>query len=647
MCGIAGFYTPKAERTASENMNIARKIEQSIAHRGPDRGDVWQDEGGLNLIHRRLAIIDLSDDGAQPMMSPSERYVISFNGEIYNYLELRRDLLAQNVQFKGASDTEILLGGFDLWGVEKTLSKINGMFAFALYDRQKKYIHFVRDRFGKKPLYVGWVDGALVFASELKAFHCYPNFQAEINPDVLALYMKYGYVHAPYSIFKNVWQLLPASFLSLNLSKLDVNENLATKMKICWSLKNIVEEGRSNPVKKSDALIVDEFEQKLMKAVSMRMVSDVPLGAFLSGGIDSSAIVALMNKKSEAAVKTFSVGFEQKGFDEAQYAKKIACHIGADHHEFYCNDQDALNIIPQLPMIYDEPFADVSQIPTYLISAKARGHVTVVLTGDGGDEILGGYDRHTKLPNIWKKIGWIPKDIRQFLCYSLNILPEEFYKVFKPNNLKFGAQVKRAIGLMGLKNPDLIYDMLVSSSIDGDKTVLNATLPLIPLHDKTYWPENLDFLNKMLFGDMLSYRSNDLMVKTDRATMAVGLEARAPFMDYELAEYSWRLPQHMKVQGGKGKWVLREVLKRYVPQELYERPKMGFSVPIEEWLKGSLNGWANDLLNENRLKQQGLLDSQLITQKWQNFQKNEGLKTSHKDLWSHLMFQAWHDTWKK
>ncbi len=648
MCGIAGFYSVKADQNRQESLDIAQNMQRSIAHRGPDRGDIWQDEeSSLALIHRRLAIIDLSDDGAQPMFSPSKRYIVTFNGEIYNYLDLRRDLEAQGVKFKGASDTEVMLAGFDQWGIEKTLSALNGMFAFVLYDRREKYLHFGRDRFGKKPLYIGWVDKALVFSSELKTFHSYPNFSRQINQDVLALYMKYGYVHAPHSIFKNVWQLLPASILSLDLSNVKADENLATKMKTYWSLKDVAQEGRQKPVKKSDVILIDEFEGKLIKAVESRMISDVPLGAFLSGGIDSSSVVALMQKNSQTAVKTFSAGFEQEGFNEAEYAKKVANHLGTDHHEFYCSDQDALNVIPNLANIYDEPFADQSQIPTFLISALARDHVTVVLTGDGGDEILGGYDRHTKIPALWNKVSWMPKNVRQALCGTLNMLPEEFYGQFKSNNPNFGRQVKRALSLMGVNNAETIYDALVSGWVGVDSAVLGGNMPNIPLHDKAQWPDNLNFLEQMIFGDTLSYRPNDLMVKTDRASMAVGLEARAPLMDYELAEYSWRLPQHMKVQNGKGKYILREVLKRHIPEELYERPKMGFSVPLNEWLRGPLNEWANALLEPSRLKRQGLLNVDMITAQWKDFQDNQAFQNVRKDLWSILMFQAWYDQWMK
>lgn len=646
MCGIAGFYSFAKHQSRQENLSIATAMEKEIFHRGPDSGAIWQDEESpITLIHRRLAIIDLSDDGAQPMISASGRYVIIFNGEIYNYPALRTQLEEAGASFKGASDTEVMLMAFEIWGIEKTLHSLNGMFAFALWDRQERRLHFGRDRFGKKPLYIGWVGQNLVFSSELKAFHAHPDFKKEINHDALALYMKYGYVHAPYSIYKNIWQLLPASFLSFDVNRLSAGENIATSMRCYWSLKDVAKKGKENIYSKSDTDVIQEFEGKLNDAVSSRMISDVPLGAFLSGGIDSSTIVALMQAQSSVPVKTFSAGFEQKGFNEAEFAKQIAQHLGTDHHEFYCSDKQALDVVPQLPDIYDEPFADQSQIPTYLISKLAREDVTVVLTGDGGDEILGGYDRHTKIPPLWDKIGYLPQSIRKIICQALNILPEEFYGALRQNNPHFGAQVKRSLHLLGLKNPQAIYDALVSSAVDGDDFVLRGSMPDIPLHQESQDVKDMSFFDQMIFGDTLSYRPNDLMVKTDRATMAVALEARAPLMDYKLAEYAWHLPDDMKVRNGKGKWILREVLKRYVPENLYDRPKMGFSVPLNDWLRGPLNDWAEDLLAEENIKSAGLLNSNKVTKRWHDF-KNSHDTTSPKDLWTILMFQAWHQKWK-
>lgn len=634
MCGIAGFFSLKNDRNSGERQQIGQAMEQAIAHRGPDAADLWSDpDSGLVFVHRRLAIIDLSEGGRQPMHSHSGRYVMVTNGEIYNYLELQAELEAAGRAFKSRSDTEVMLVAFEHWGINQTLQKLNGMYAFVLWDRQEQQLHFVRDRFGKKPLYVGWAGNDLVFSSELKSFYAHPDFKREIEPNNVALYMRYGVMQAPYSIFKNVWQMLPAGRMTLDVSNLKANENLATKMQLYWSLKEVAENGKAQLIKASDEDVIQEFEGKLQKAVSQRMLSDVPLGAFLSGGIDSSTVVALMQKNATEAVKTFSIGFDQAEFNEAEHAKKIAAHLETDHQEFYVSGQDALDVVPNLPDIYDEPFSDQSQIPTYLISKLARDQVTVVLTGDGGDEILAGYDRHTKVTDLWAKVGWMPHSFRKIASGLLPLIPN--------------AKVKRAIGLMGLKDADAVYDALVASWPKHSDVVLNAQAPTIPLTDESQWPQNLSFAEKMIFGDTLAYRSNDLMVKTDRASMAVALEARAPLMDYELAEYSWRLPHNMKVSGGQGKWLLRQVLKRHVPESLYERPKMGFSVPLTEWLRGPLKDWANDLLSPDVLQSQGLLDADLITSEWQKFQQNQGSQQVPKHLWSVLMFQAWHARWIK
>lgn len=646
MCGIAGLYNVREDKTPTQCLKIGQEMALAIAHRGPDASDIWTDpDHPLVLAHRRLAIIDLSDAGRQPMHSPTGRYVVSYNGEIYNYLELQRELESEGRTFKSRSDTEVMLVGFEHWGINQTLQKLNGMFAIALWDRQEKKLHFIRDRFGKKPLYIGWAGNDLVFGSELKSFHVHPDFKKEIDKKSLSLFMHYGACQAPYSIFKNVWQLLPAGRITFDCTSLKVGENLVGKMETYWSLKDVAETGRSNLIKGSDEEIIEEFEGKLQKAVSQRMISDVPLGAFLSGGIDSSTIVALMQKNTATAVKTFSIGFDDQAFNEAEYAKNIAAHLETNHQEFYVTGQDTLNIIPILPDIYDEPFADQSQIPTYLISKLAHDHVTVVLTGDGGDEILGGYNRHVKIPALWAKVKFMPHLLRKPLMEVLSMAPEVFYGTIKPNNPNFGQQVKRALKLMGYKNAEEIYDALVSVWPKNSGVVLQAEDPSIALTDDKYWPTNLTFAETMIFGDMLSYRVNDLMVKTDRASMAVALEARAPLMDYKLAEYSWRLPHHLKVRGGQGKWLLRQILKTHVPETLYNRPKMGFSVPLAEWLRGPLKEWADDLLNHETLKKQGLLEADLITSEWQKFQQNQGFQDAPKHLWSALMFQAWYQRW--
>jgi len=619
MCGIAGFYSPKSNVSVQERYAVGTAMADRIAHRGPDAGSVWCDpDTPLALAHRRLAIIDLSSGGAQPMESLSGRYVIITNGEIYNYLELKAELEAFGAKFKSTSDTEVMLAAFEQWGIEKTVQKFNGMFAFVLWDRKERVLHFGRDRFGKKPLYVGWAGDSLVFASELKAIVAHPDFKKEISEDALSIYMKYGYVRAPYSIYKNIYQMMPASLMSLSLDGLNSGENLADKMKPYWSLKEMTEQGKENLLNGSETEIINEFEEKLEQATSIRMLSDMPLGAFLSGGIDSSTVVALMQKKASAPVKTFSIGFNEHEFNEAQYAKDIATHLGTDHHEFYVDGQDALDVIPMLPDMYDEPFSDQSQIPTYLISKLAREHVTVALTGDGGDEILGGYDRHTKIAGLWDKVKSVP--MRQKIFSLLSALTPSQKEKFK-----------RAFGLMALENEDDIYDTLLSAWQD-DVTVSNDP-KMVP-----DYPKGLNFSEKMMFGDLGSYRTDDLMVKTDRASMAVALEARAPLMDYELAEFCWRVPHHMKVRGNKGKWLLRQVLKRHVPEALFDRPKMGFSIPLGAWLRGPLKEWGSDLIAQNH----DMLKNEMIKARWSEFQ-NSNSQQVPKDLWTALMFQCWHE----
>ncbi len=643
MCGITGFYSLSGKRNKKDQVAIGRAMERAIAHRGPDAADIWQDENApLTLCHRRLAIIDLSDDGRQPMTSHSGRYVVTYNGEIYNYQDLRVELEVLGAKFKSQSDTEVMLSAFEHWGVEAALQKLNGMFAVVLWDKKDKQLYFMRDRFGKKPLYVGWVDNDLVFSSELKSFHAHPDFRPEIDRDVLAQYMSYGYVQAPHCIFQNIWQMLPASIMSLDVHNLKVSENLSAKMQTYWALKDVVVEGKANFMTRPEGQIIDEFESKLQHAVNQRMISDVPFGAFLSGGIDSSSVVALMQKNASAPTKTFSIGFDQVGYNEAEHAKAIAKHLATDHQEFYVSAQDAMDVIPSLPDIYDEPFADSSQIPTYLISKLARDQVTVVLTGDGGDEILAGYDRHVKIPQLWEKLSFLPYPLRKLIGNAAAKMPDAVYRTLKPSSPLFPTQVKRALNLMKHKDADDIYAALVTHW--SPDAMIEGKSPTHPLIDKEFWPESLNFAEEMIFGDTLSYRPNDLMVKTDRASMAVALEARAPLMDYELCEYSWRLPHDMKVRGGEGKWLLRKVLERHVPKSLFDRPKMGFSVPIGTWLRGPLRSWGEDLLSQDKLERQGLFNVENILNAWKEFQ-NTNTQDVPKHLWTVLMFQAWYERW--
>lgn len=623
-------------------------MQNALAHRGPDDYGLWQDPDlPLTLAQRRLAIIDLSADGHQPMASHTGRYVTVFNGEIYNYREIRAELEAKGYPFKGRSDTEVMLGAFEQWGVNQGLQKLAGMFALVLWDRDKRQIHFIRDRFGKKPLYVGWGRNALIFASELKAFHAHPDFDARMDRDALTLYMRYGYVCAPYSIFKGVWQILPGARLTLDLEGLKPGMDLAARMEPYWNLPQIVEERRAHINRKSEAEIIAEFESLLQTAVSQRMISDVPLGAFLSGGIDSSTIVALMQNASAQPVKTFSIGFEEAGYDESAHAAKVAAHLGTDHREFYVTGQDALDVIPKLPDIYDEPFADSSQIPTFLVSELARPHVTVVLTGDGGDEILGGYQRHTHIPAVWKKISWLPSPLRAMAGSLAHKIPEETYDRMRPDYPQFGRRMHRLSELVAMKNAREVYNFLAGAWLNPEDVVIGGHMPMIPMNDPAWQPRGLNFAESMIYYDTLSYRPNDLMVKTDRAGMAVALEARAPLMDHRLCEYSWSLPMNMKIRGMTGKWLLRQVLKKHVPTALFDRPKMGFGIPVNQWLRGPLREWGGDLLSANKIRAQGFLNADLVTKAWDDHQKGVVVNANATHLWATLMFQAWYDRWMK
>jgi asparagine synthase (glutamine-hydrolysing) len=646
MCGIAGFF--KTDAGQGQDLKAAGEaMHRAIAHRGPDSADVWQDPDlPLVLAHRRLAILDLSPAGAQPMSSPSGRYVTVYNGEIYNHLELKAELESAGHAFKTRCDTEVLLIAVEQWGWEKTLQKINGMFAIAIYDRRERKIHFARDRFGKKPLYIGWGGKSLIFASELKGFHAYPDFTAEIDRDVLSLYMRFGYVCAPYAIFKNVWQLLPGHFLTLDLINLPLGEKFPPLMKPYWSLREAAEKGRADPFKGDEKKAIAVFEEKLSLAVKQRMDCDVPYGAFLSGGIDSSVVTALMQRHAAHPVQTYSIGFGEGGYDESEHAAKVAAHLGTEHTTFKVTAEDALDVIPRLPEIYDEPFADASAIPTFLMSKLARRHVTVAMTGDGGDEILGGYQRHTHVPRIWGKIGWIPSSFRRAAGKLMLGVPQQTYDSVFAFYPQFGRRVHRFANIVESKNIEEVYARLLEVWPE-ENVVPGAKLPLIPLNDLGQWPDGLVPAEKMIYGDLLSYRSDDLMVKTDRASMAVALEARAPLMDYELCEFSWRLPLHLKIRGTEGKWILRRILEKHVPKALFDRPKSGFNVPLQAWLRGPLKAWGDELLCLDRLKKQNILSPALVASRWGAFQAGRGGHANASDLWAALMFQVWHDRWIK
>lgn len=638
MCGITGFYALKNERTRSELHVIGKKMIDSMAHRGPDNDDLWQDPDiPLVLAHLRLAIIDLTDDGAQPMVSASERYIIIYNGEIYNYLSIKKQLEDSGISFRGRSDTEVMLAAVEKWGLNRALQKFNGMFAFALWDRKNGELHFARDRMGKKPLYIGWAGHNLIFGSELKAVRTHPDFKAELNPHALQEFLSVGYVQAPHCIYKEMWQLPPGHRISLKLFSISAGKNLATQMKPFWNAAEKLEESKNRTNKKSEDEIINEFEDLLTACVADRLLSDVPLGAFLSGGIDSSSVVALMQKINPAPIKTYSIGFEDAGYNEAPHASAVANHLGTDHHEHMCTGQDALDTIPLLPEMYDEPFADISAIPTYLVSKFARNDVTVALSGDGGDEMLGGYSRHIQGPKIWNKMKMMPRIVRSGLSNVIQRVPVNALDSLNRKHPQIGVKLHKVASILSLDTQEEIY------------TRLTQKWPLPPL--KTFEPngqglsapDNLSFAEKMMFWDTVSYLPNDILTKVDRASMAVSLEVRAPLLDMRIYDYVWSLPENMKIRGTSGKWLLQQVLKRHVPENLFERPKQGFAMPVGNWLRGPLKDWAADLLDEKQLSDDGILDAAIIHKTWQSHLDGQG---NHGEaLWSVLMFRAWQKRW--
>ncbi len=645
MCGILGFFDGKNSLTRDAARQAGAAMIQTMAHRGPDDEGIWHDPAApMLLAHRRLSILDLSPLGHQPMESATGRYVITFNGEIYNFQDLQKDLEKTGAKFRGRSDTEVMLAGFEQWGLNLTLQKIDGMFAFGVWDRMDRTLHLVRDRLGKKPLYIGWAGPTVMFASELKAFRKHPLFKPAVNRDSLALYMRYACVPAPYSIYKGVWQLPAGCRMVLDMKKYAEGADLRPLMEPYWHHARVVEAAKNAAPVSGDEEAIKAFEDLLKDCVRERMISDVPLGALLSGGLDSSVVVAMMQQQSSRPVKTYTIGFREKGFDEAGAARAVAKHLGTEHHEMYVGPNEALDLIPRLPDIYDEPFSDESQIPTYIVSRFARQEVTVALSGDGGDELLGGYVRHVEGDRMWRHIGWMPGFARKGAGHAIRMLGPDIWNMLNPKSPRFGERLHKGAELLLAEGFDDVYKSLASRWSQPAKLVgRNYEMP-IPLTDPDWKPQGLDFAERLMYADALSYLPNDILVKVDRASMAVGLECRAPLLDYRLFEYAWRLPLRMKIRDGKGKWLLRQVLSRYMPPELYERPKQGFSVPVGTWLTGTLRDWAADLLDEGKLKRQGYLNAPMITAEWKAFLK--GRTNNSYRLWTVLMFQAWLQRWK-
>lgn len=656
MCGIGGFINGSGRIPRSEVQGILRTMGDTIAHRGPDDAGVWvDDELTVGLIHRRLSIVDLSPAGHQPMASNSGRYILVFNGEIYNHLSLRQELeaLGAPLVWRGHSDTETLLAAFEVWGLERTLERCVGMFAIALWDRAERCLHLVRDRMGEKPLYYGWLGDALVFGSELKALRAHPAWQGEIDRDALTLFFRHNYIPAPHSIYKNVWKLPPATSLTITLD--DVRRRGLPAAKPYWSVLTGPVRGGAAAFKGGDVEALSELERLCAEAIALQRVADVPLGAFLSGGVDSSAVVALMQAQSTRPIRTFTVGFAESGYNEADYALSVARHLKTEHTELYVTPEQAQAVIPQLPAIYDEPFSDSSQIPTFLVSKMARQHVTVSLSGDGGDELFGGYNRYFLGRDLWHKMMRIPYGVRAALARGVTALPPSMLDlVLRPlgrvipqfNVSQPSDKAYKAMEVLALNRDTDLYRHLVSHWNDPGSLVIGGREPPTVLDQMLVRRDaGESFEQWMMTTDMQTYLPDDILVKVDRAAMAVGLETRVPFLDHRVVEFSLSLPLHMKIRDGQGKWLLREMLYKHVPKELIERPKMGFGVPIDSWLRGPLREWAEALLDEGRLLREGFLNPGPIRQKWH--EHVAGTRNWQYYLWDVLMFQAWLEVEKR
>jgi len=646
MCGLAGFWQLHggAQDTLLQQVQA---MSAQLTHRGPDDSGLWCDEStGVALAQRRLSILDLSPAGHQPMHSACGRYVIVFNGEIYNHLDLRERLLAEGTApaWRGHSDTETLLACFVAWGIERTLQASVGMFAFALWDRRQRVLTLARDRLGEKPLYYAWQGDTLLFGSELKALKAHAVFRADIDRHALALLLRHDCIPAPYSIYRGVFKLRPGHLLHIFADAPRDAQPVPY-----WRYNDAVSAGLGNPLHGTDAEAIDALEAQLSASIGAQMLSDVPLGAFLSGGIDSSTIVALMQARSARPIKTFTMGFGEDGYDEAMHAKAVARHLGTEHTELYVRPEDALAVIPRLPSIYCEPFGDSSQIPTFLISQLTRRQVTVALSGDGGDELFGGYNRYLGARTTWERMQRLPSFARQAGAGALRAMSpaawNRWFERVKPLLPKRwhlatpGDKAQKLADVLTLSSGHAFFLNLASQWKDPGSIVIGAHEPMTLLTDPAAWPHTDSLAQWMMAMDAQTYLPDDILVKVDRAAMANSLETRVPMLDHRVVELAWRIPLHQKIRDGEGKWLLRQVLYRHVPRELIERPKMGFGIPLDSWLRGPLRDWAEALLDENRLRREGYFHPAPIRQKWK--EHLSGRHNWQHRLWTVLMFQAW------
>jgi asparagine synthase (glutamine-hydrolysing) len=636
MCGIAGFINTQGRGEALAMERQATAMADALAHRGPDSSGVWTNpDAGIGFGFRRLSIIDLTANGEQPMQSEDGRFIIAYNGEIYNFAAIRSVLKSQGVRFKGKSDTEVILKACMQWGVERAVADFVGMFAFAFWDNTRRKLWIVRDRVGIKPVYYGFAGERFAFASELKALRALDDWTPSINRSALNDFIQFNYVPAPLSIYENIKKLEPGCIL-------EFESGSSPKISRYWDPRD----AHAQPITDiGENEAIDECEKLLSDAVEQRLVSDVPLGALLSGGIDSSTVVALMNRANKGAVRTFTIGFGDTAYDETSHAKDIARHIGTDHTALELMPDTALDLIPKMSEIYDEPFADSSALPTYLVSQLARRHVTVALSGDGGDEVFLGYNRYKAAPSIWRKSQLLPHLFRSISgCALKSIRPQtwDFLAALLPSNQRprtAGIKIHKIASLLAQESEEEVYRHLVSHW-HGERLVVGADQK-----PNTEWPDNHpeDFASRMALQDTLTYLPDDILTKVDRASMAVGLEVRVPMLDHRLVEFMARLPVSLKLKNGTPKHILRQILYRYVPQELVNRPKMGFAVPLDRWLRGPLRDWAEDLLSEKRLRDEGWFNPAPIRKAWDNHLKGNGIH--QEGLWGVLMAQSWLDRW--
>jgi asparagine synthase (glutamine-hydrolysing) len=647
MCGFAGYLGNGPWNNPDAAPPLLKRMADTITSRGPDDWGLWH-APGIGLAHRRLSIVDLSAAGHQPMVCHADRLVMVFNGEIYNHLELRKELHAAGLAptWRGHSDTETLLAGFLSWGVRATIERCVGMFAFALWDKHDRVLHLGRDRLGEKPLYYGWQgqgeSASFLFGSELKALKAHPAFVAEVDRNALCLLMRHNYINAPHSIYQGISKLPPGYLLTVSL------ERREPSLQQYWSLTDVAQAGVAAPLNGSFEDVTNSLEQLLKTAVRQQMVADVPLGAFLSGGIDSSLIVALMQAQSDRPVRTFSIGFHEKGYDEAVYAKAVAKHLQTDHTELYVTAQQALDVIPKLPHLYCEPMSDSSQIPTFLVSQLARQHATVALSGDAGDELFGGYSRYIVAHDVWNKVSRIPPPFRSMVASIIRLLSPAGWSALLgpvqpllPSALRkgnAGSKLHKGADLLSMTTVDQLY-LKFLTHWEPEHLVLGGREPLSCLRGSPLQLQGLDPIQRMMVLDGLTYLPGDILAKVDRAAMGVSLETRVPFLDHRVVEFAWRIPQSMKLHSGQTKRILREVLYRHVPQALIDRPKMGFGVPIGVWLRGVLRDWAEDLLNEQRLRSDGFFHPEPISKMWT--EHLSGRYDWQYPLWDVLMFQAW------